>query len=289
LIDKELKMNQSGFGIGYLPRLAVAGLFAAAALLAGCESVQTTAGGAVGIERSQRMSPLISEAQLREQAVLSYREVLAKEREQGKLNTDAALTARVRGIANRLIPAAGAFRPEATSWKWEVNVIRSNEMNAWCMPGGKIAVYTGLITRLGLSDDEIAAILGHEIAHALREHARERASEQLGAQVLVTGAVIALGGGQTSMDLGGLFYKTFFGLPNSRLHETEADRIGVELAARAGYDPRAAISLWRKMGAQSGSSVPEFLSTHPSADTRLADLEVYAGRVMPLYEQSRRR
>jgi len=289
LIEKELKMDQFSFGIDHPARLAAAGLLAASALLAGCQSVQTTAGGAVGIERSQRMSPLISEAQLREQAVLSYREVLAKEREQGKLNADAALTARVRGIANRLIPAAGAFRPEATRWDWEVNVIQSNEMNAWCMPGGKIAVYSGLITRLGLNDDEIAAILGHEIAHALREHARERASEQLGAQVLVTGAVIVLGGGQTSMDLGGLFYTTFFGLPNSRLHETEADRIGVELAARAGYDPRAAISLWRKMGAQSGSNVPEFLSTHPSADTRLADLEVYAARVMPLYEQSRRR
>ncbi|MCM5569554.1 M48 family metallopeptidase [Burkholderiaceae bacterium FT117] len=268
-------------------RTAVAGL-ALAGLLVGCQSVQTTAGGAVGIERTQRMSPLVSETQLREQAELSYREALAKERQQGKLNADPALTARVRAIAGRLIPAAGAFRPEATRWNWEVNVIRSDEMNAWCMPGGKIAVYTGLITKLGLNDDEIAAIVGHEIAHALREHARERASEQLGAQVLLSGAVMAIGGGQASMDLGGLFYKTFFGLPNSRLHETEADRIGVELAARAGYDPRAAISLWRKMTARGGSGVPEFLSTHPAADTRIADLEVYSARVMPLYEQARR-
>ncbi|MFP5407291.1 MAG: M48 family metallopeptidase, partial [Gammaproteobacteria bacterium] len=137
-------------------------------------------------------------------------------------------------------------------------------------------------------DAELAAVMGHEMAHALREHARERASEQLGAQVLVSGAVLAIGGGQTSKDLGDLFYKTFFGLPNSRLHETEADRIGVELAARAGYDPRAAISLWRKMDVQAGSNVPEFLSTHPSASTRLADLAVYAQRVMPLYEEARR-
>src|SRR5690606_27882794 len=137
------------------------------------------------------------------------------------------------------------------------------------------------------SDAEIAAILGHEIAHALREHARERASEQLGAQVLLSGAVMAIGGGQASMDLGGVFYKTFFGLPNSRLHETEADRIGVEIAARAGYDPRAAMSLWRKMMANGGSRGPEFLSTHPSPETRLADLEVYSARVMPLYEQAR--
>jgi predicted Zn-dependent protease len=272
-----------------LPRrwLACSAL-AAAGALAGCQSVQTTSAGAVGIERAQRMSPLVSETDLRQQADLAYDQVLAKERQQGTLNADPALTARVRSITSRLIPAAQAFRPEATRWNWEVNVIRSEQMNAWCMPGGKIAVYTGLITKLQLTDDEIAAIVGHEIAHALREHARERASEQLGAQVLVTGAVVALGGGQTSMDLGSLFYKTFFGLPNSRLHETEADRIGVELAARAGYDPRAAISLWRKMAAQGGAGGPEFLSTHPSPDTRLADLNVYANRVMPLYEQARR-
>ncbi|TXL62590.1 M48 family metallopeptidase [Zeimonas arvi] len=270
-------------------RAVVAGALSVAAFLAGCQSVQTTAGGAVGVERTQRMSPLISEAQLREQAELSYREVLSKERQQGDLNADAALTSRVRAITGRLIPAAGAFRPEATRWNWEVNVIRSDEMNAWCMPGGKIAVYTGLITKLSLSDDEIAAIVGHEIAHALREHARERASEQLGAQVLLSGAVMAIGGGQASMDIGGLFYKTFFGLPNSRLHETEADRIGVELAARAGYDPRAAMSLWRKMMANGGSRGPEFLSTHPSPETRLSDLEVYSARVMPLYEQARAR
>ncbi len=277
-------------GRGAASRAAVfstAGLLAATVLVAGCQSVKTTSSGAVGVERAQRMSPLVSETDLRKQADLAYREVLTDEGKQGKLNADAALTARVRAITNRLIPAAAAFRPEATRWNWEVNVISSEEMNAWCMPGGKIAVYTGLITRLDLSDDEIAAIIGHEIAHALREHARERASEQLGAQVLVSGAVMAIGGGQTSTDLGGLFYKTFFGLPNSRLHETEADRIGVELAARAGYDPRAALSLWRKMTAQSGSSVPEILSTHPSADTRLADLAVYSERVMPLYEQAK--
>ena len=269
-------------------RLAAAGALALVLLSAGCESVQTTSAGAVGIERTQRMSPLVAEADLRKQAAASYQQILTKERQQGALNTDVALTKRVRAITARLIPAAGAFRPEATNWNWEVNVIRSDQMNAWCMPGGKIAVYSGLITKLNLTDDEIAAIIGHEIAHALREHARERASEQLGAQVLVSGAVMAIGGGQASADLGNLFYKSFFGLPNSRLHETEADRIGVELAARAGYDPRAAISLWRKMGSQGGASGPEFLSTHPSPATRLADLEVYSERVMPLYEQARR-
>jgi len=270
-------------------RAAAAGLAASAVLLSGCQSVQTTSPGAVGIERTQRMSSMVSESDMRQQAELSYRETLTKERQKGTLNADPALTSRVRAITSRLIPASAAFRPEAAKWNWEVNVIRSDQVNAWCMPGGKIAVYTGLITKLKLTDDEIAAVVGHEIAHALREHARERASEQMGAQVLIGGASILLGAGQAGADLGGVFYKAFFGLPNSRLHETEADRIGVEIAARAGYDPRAAITLWQKMGASGGGSGPEFLSTHPSAETRLKDLEVYSARVMPLYEQARRR
>jgi len=270
-------------------RAAAAGLAACAVLLSGCQSVQTTSPGAVGIERTQRMSSMVSESDMRQQAELSYRETLTKERQKGTLNADPALTSRVRAITSRLIPASAAFRPEAAKWNWEVNVIRSDQVNAWCMPGGKIAVYTGLITKLKLTDDGIAAVVGHEIAHALREHARERASEQMGAQVLIGGASILLGAGQAGADLGGVFYKAFFGLPNSRLHETEADRIGVEIAARAGYDPRAAITLWQKMGASGGGSGPEFLSTHPSAETRLKDLEVYSARVMPLYEQARRR
>jgi len=272
----------------FLTRCA-AGALVAVALLAGCETVQTTRGGAIGVDRTQRMSTMISEADLEQQAALSYREEMGKARQKGSLNADPALTGRVRAISNRLIQASGAFRPDAARWSWEVNVVRSDEVNAWCMPGGKIAVYTGLITKLNLTDDELAAVLGHEIAHALREHARERASEQLGAQVLIGGAATVLGGGQTSVDLGKIFYGTFFGLPNSRLHETEADRIGVELAARAGYDPRAAITLWQKMARSGGSGGPEFLSTHPSAETRTHDLEVYAARVMPLYEQARRR
>lgn len=270
-------------------RNAAAALAAGAVLVvSGCQTVKTTNPGAVGIERTQRMSSMVSEAEMRQQADLAYRETLGKERQKGALNADPALTARVRTITQRLIPASAAFRPDAAQWKWEVNVIRSDQVNAWCMPGGKIAVYSGLVTRLGLTDDEIAAVIGHEIAHALREHARERASEQMGAQVLIGGASILLGAGQAGADLGGVFYKAFFGLPNSRLHETEADRIGVEIAARAGYDPRAAITLWQKMARQGGGNGPEFLSTHPSAESRSKDLEIYSARVMPLYEHARR-
>ena len=181
------------------------------------------------------------------------------------------------------------FRNDAPGWAWEVNVINSGEVNAWCMPGGKIAVYSGLIQKLNATDDEIAAVMGHEIAHALREHARERASQQMNASVAATGLGIALGGGQGTMDLAGLVTNLTYNLPNSRLHETEADRIGVELSARAGFDPRAAVSLWQKMQKVAGGSGPQWLSTHPSSDTRIRDLTDYAARVMPLFEAARKR
>src|SRR5690606_16028556 len=270
-------------------RLLAAASTAAALLLAACTSVQTTNPGAIGLDRQQRMSTLISEAQMRQEASAAYQQIVQQQRQKGALNDDPALTSRVRAITTRLIPASAAFRPDARSWKWEVNVFSSPEVNAWVMPGGKIGVYSGLVTKLNLTDAEVAAALGHEIAHALREHARERASEQIGAQVLITGAAVLLGAGEAGTDLGNVFYKTFFGLPNSRLHETEADRIGVEIAARAGYDPRAAITLWQKMASQAGGGGgPEFLSTHPSPETRIRDLQVYAERVMPLYQQARR-
>ena len=266
----------------------VAGMGLTGLALAGCSSVKTTEGGAIGLDRTQYMSPLVSEEQLNAGAKQAYTEVITKERSEGKLNVDPQMTARVRTIAQRLIPQVAAFRPDAVKWNWEVNVIRSDELNAWCMPGGKIAFYSGIITKLNLTDAEIAAIMGHEIAHALREHARERASERATSGALIGVGAAILGAGQVGSDLTQLAYQTTFGMRHSRLHETEADRVGVELAARAGYDPRAAISLWEKMAqASGGKSGPEFLSTHPSADTRIADLRDYSARVMPLYEKAR--
>lgn len=256
--------------------------------LTACQSVQTTGGGTIGVDRQQRMSSMVSESALRESASKSYADTLGKERQKGALNADPAMTQRVRNIANRIIPATAAFRPEAPKWAWEVNVIKSDELNAWCMPGGKIAFYSGIIEKLQLTDDEIAAIMGHEVAHALREHARERASEQIGAQAGLAVLGIATGS-KAAMDVAGAAFNLTIGLPNSRTHETEADRIGVELAARAGYDPRAAVSVWQKMAKQGGSKGPQFLSTHPSAETRIQDLEDYSKRVQPLYEQARRR
>jgi predicted Zn-dependent protease len=259
------------------------------ALAAGCQSVQTTSAGAVGVDRKQNMSSLVSEAELRKGSEQAYTQLIGQARQKGALNADAQITQRVRAIAQRMIPATAAFRPDAPSWKWEVNVLQSEQLNAWCMPGGKIAFYSGIITTLQLNDDEIAAIMGHEIAHALREHARERASEQQAAGLVIGLGAAILGAGQLGAELGQGAYKVAVGMPNSRAHEIEADRIGVELAARSGYDPRAAISLWQKMAkASGGGGPPQWLSTHPSASSRQQDLAAYAARVMPLYEQSRK-
>lgn len=257
----------------------------AAVLVAACQTVQTTQGGAVGVDRKQSM--LVSSAEVEQAAAKNYAQVLGSSREKRALNVDAAQTERIRGIAQRLIPQVVVFREDAARWKWEVNVIESDELNAWCMPGGKIAFYSGLIDKLKLTDDEAAAIMGHEMAHALREHARERVSQAMatGLGVQIVGAVAGLG--DTGTQLTSVLADLTFVKPNSRLHETEADRIGVELAARAGYDPRAAIGLWKKMSQNSGGQPPQWLSTHPSHETRIKDLEKYAARVMPLYEKAR--
>jgi predicted Zn-dependent protease len=256
-------------------------------LLAACETVQTTQSGVVGIDRPQRMA--VSADAINQAAQQEYATVIADARRKGLLNTRPSEVQRVRAVAARLIPQTAAFRPDAAGWAWETNVLTSSEVNAWCMPGGKIAVYSGLIEKLHVTDDELAAVMGHEISHALREHARERASEQAIADlgISIGSAVLGLGDlGQKSAEYA---YMGLLGLPNSRRHETEADRMGVELAARAGYDPRAAVTLWQKMSNLGGPEPIKFLSTHPATADRLQDLTVYSQRVMPLYEQARKR
>jgi predicted Zn-dependent protease len=254
--------------------------------LTSCETVRTTQSGVVGVNREQRMA--ISEQEIEGASNKEYAQVIAEARQKGLLNRNPAYVSRVRAVSQRLIQQTPAFRPDALRWNWEANVLTSQELNAWCMPGGKIAVYTGLIEKLNLTDDELAAVLGHEMAHALREHARERASEQALAQVgiSIVSAVAGFGDvGQKGMEYA---YMGLLGLPHSRAHETEADRIGVELAARAGYDPRAAVTLWQKMGKESSGEPIKFLSTHPPSAERLQDLTVYSQKVLPLYEQARR-
>ena len=255
--------------------------------LASCETVQTTRPGAVGVERKQFM--MLSEAQVDKSAAMAYQEELKKAAKKNALNRDPAEVARVRAMALRLTNVTGAFRPDAPKWAWETNVITSGDINAWCMPGGKIAVYTALIEKLKVTDDELAAVMGHEIAHALREHGRERASQAYAQALGLNVVSAALGLGQSTQQLAQIITDVTFNLPNSREHEIEADRVGVELAARAGYDPRAAITLWQKMGQVGGGAPPQFLSTHPSPKNRQKDLTEYAARVMPLYEAAIKR
>jgi predicted Zn-dependent protease len=253
--------------------------------LVACSS--TTEQGTVGVKRSQLL--LVSSAELDRAAAAQYRQVVQREIPNGNVNRDPQQAERVRAIARRLIPQTAVFRKDAPAWKWEVNVITSPEVNAWCMPGGKIAFYTGILEKLQLTDDEAAAIMGHEIAHALREHGRERASQQLATTLGAAAVGAVLGIGQGGADLVGMVGQVTFLLPYSRLHETEADRIGVELAARGGYDPRAAIALWQKMAKLSGGGgPPAILSTHPSNEDRIKDLGGFSQKVMPLYEEARK-
>jgi predicted Zn-dependent protease len=262
-------------------------LMLSALALTSCQTVQTTQPGAVGVEREQSM--LLSSAQVDKSAAQAYQQEMKKAAGKNVLNRDSAQVARVRAIAQRLIPATAAFRPDAPRWAWETNVITSNDVNAWCMPGGKIAVYTGLIEKLKVTDDELAAVMGHEIAHALREHGRERASQAMAQSIALSIGGALLGLGDSSVQLAQIITDVTINLPNSREHEIEADRVGVELAARGGYDPRAAITLWQKMGQVGGAGPPQFLSTHPAPQNRQKDLTDYAARVMPLYEAARKR
>ena len=256
-----------------------------ATTLASCET--TTRPGEVGVHRQQAM--LVSSQQINQGAVQAYRQEMKKAAAKKALNRDPAQVARVRVIAIRLAAASGAFRPDAPGWAWETNVITSKEINAWCMPGGKMAVYTGLIEKLNVTDDELAAVMGHEIAHALREHGRERASQMMAQGMALSVIGIAVGASDSSLQLAQVITDVTINLPNSREHEQEADRIGVELAARAGYDPRAAVTLWQKMAKAGGGGPPEFLSTHPSPQNRIRDLQIYSERVMPLYQAAQRR
>ncbi len=251
---------------------------------ASCQS--TTSGGVVGAERKQLL--LVSSEQLDQMAVKAYAQLQAESAKKGVLNTDAALTRRVRAIAARITPQTRAFRADAPGWKWEVNVINSKELNAFCMPGGKIMFYSGIIQQLKLSDDEIAVIMGHEIAHALREHSREQVSQAVAAETAIGLGAVLLGLGDGAANLTGAAYQALIATRFSRSHETEADRIGLELSARAGYDPRAGITLWKKMlAANQGGRPPEFLSTHPAEDRRIQEIEALLPAVMPLYEAAR--
>ncbi len=257
--------------------------------LAGCAT--TTKDGVVGVKRLQFL--VLPASYVGNMSKQAYGQTLSAAQKKQTLNADPAMLNRVRSISDRLIAQVGVFRTDAEQWQWEVNVEKNDQLNAYCMPGGKIMVYSGLIEKLNASDDELAAVIGHEIAHALREHGRERMSQaylqQFGLQALA--AVLTRGGStmasNASMQAANMGTKLFFALPNSREQERESDRIGLELAARAGYNPQAAITLWQKMEAQGGSKPPEFLSTHPANENRISELRELIPTVQPLYDSAK--
>lgn len=228
---------------------------------------------------------LVSEEQAQAASAQAYVQTLTEAKKRGKLSADAALNSRVRRITDRLITQAKVMHPPSRDWKWTVAVIDEPTLNAWCMPGGKMAIYTGIINKLNLNDDEIAQVMGHEITHAILGHGRERMS-----RAMATQSGVQLGSILAGRDLSILapVADIALTLPNSRENESEADRYGIELAARAGYDPRAAVRLWEKMSAASGDGPPQFLSTHPAAGNRIQALNSLVPQMMPIYEKARR-
>lgn len=255
-------------------KLALTGIVAVASLTA-CQENPVSG-------RSQLS--LVSEDQAQAASAQAYTQTISDAQKKGKLSTDAALNARVKRITDRLIVQAGNMYAPSREWKWSVAVIDDPALNAWCMPGGKMAIYTGIVEKLNLSDDEIAQIMGHEIAHALLGHGRERMSRAMAMQ-----GGVALGSIVAGRDLSILapVADVALTLPNSRQGENEADRYGIELAARAGYDPNAAVRLWEKMAA-AGGGPPVFLSTHPSPANRIQALNALVPQMMPIYQKARR-
>lgn len=243
----------------------------------------------VTVGKHSRLASLVPAAEVEQAATQQYQALLQQAASKRSLaQQDHPQVLRVRAIAERLIPYAPAWNERARAWRWEVNLIGSNQVNAFCMPGGKIAFFSGILEQLKLTDDEVAMVMGHEMAHALREHARERMAKgaltNVGANVLVQ----VLGLGQVGQAVTGLGAQ-MMSLKFSRSDESEADLVGMEIAARAGYDPRAAVTLWKKMGQAGKSSPPQWLSTHPTGTARIAELQKNLPRVMPLYERARKR
>ena len=269
--SRRVFLNQlGGVGLGFT------------ALLSGTAQAQVDVGKASGIRK------LIPAETLEASAVQQYSQTLGEADSKGMLATyDDPQLKRLRAIAAKLIPFTAQWNPDSRKWKWDVNLIRSKQINAWCMPGGKIAFYTGILDQLQLNDDEVAMIMGHEMAHALREHSRERLakSRATGMGLSVASQLLGLGQmGDVAANLGTQLLTLKYG----RDDETEADLVGLEIAARGGFKPEASVQLWKKMlGATGGGKgQPSFLSTHPSGNNRIQELEANLPKVAQLYEQA---
>ena len=242
----------------------------------------------VDVGPSSNLRMLIPAEQLENAATQQYSELLADAHAKGTLaQTSDSQLKRLRSIAGRLVPQTAQWNDRARQWQWEVNLLNSKQLNAFCMPGGKIAFYTGILEQLKLNDDEVAMIMGHEMAHALREHARARIAKSEGTGQLLSLGARLFGLGQIG-DVAANVGTQLLTLRYSRDDETDADLVGLELAARAGYNPQAAVSLWEKMAqAGGGAGGPSFLSTHPSGPQRIQQLQANVPKVQGLYQRAR--
>ena len=257
-------------------------------LLAAGAAAATPVMAQVDVGSASSLRKLVPAETLEQSAAQQYRQMLEQARAKRALAPDNhPQLQRLHAIARRLIPFAAPWNERAQQWRWEVNLIGSSQINAFCMPGGKIAFFSGILDQLKLTDDEVAMVMGHEMAHALREHSRARLAKtqatnlgiSLGASLLGLGDV-----GRTAANLGSQLLTLKF----SRSDETDADLVGLELAARAGYNPQASISLWEKMGKATGQQGLQFLSTHPSGPNRIRELQENVSRVQGLYEAAKR-
>jgi predicted Zn-dependent protease len=246
----------------------------------------------VEVGKESAFANLVPAGEVEQSARQQYSQMLKEAASKNALGPDDhPQVQRLRRIAKEIIPHSYEWNPRAREWKWEVNLIGSNQINAFCMPGGKIAFYTGILNQLKLTDDEVAMVMGHEVAHALREHARERMGKAAATNGLAaigsTVASVFFGVNPQLTDLVARQGAGLLSLKFSRDDETEADLVGMELAARAGYDPRAGVTLWQKMSDANKGAPPQWLSTHPSGNSRIQEIQANLPKVLPLYDRSK--
>jgi predicted Zn-dependent protease len=252
----------------------------------------TTVQDGIEVRPLSRLRNFIPAEQLNEAAAQQYTQMMSQAQQKGVLLPQShPEVQRLRAIAKRIIPHTTRWNQEATQWQWQVNLIDAKDVNAFCMPGGRIGFFSGILTSLKLTDDEVAAIMGHEIAHALREHSREKMAKQMGTNVAarVGGALISGIFGIDPSITGTVanYGAQFAGLKFSRDDEREADLVGLDISSRAGYDPRAGIALWRKMAALNQRAPIEVLSTHPGGETRIREMEAHMNLLLPLYARTK--
>ena len=257
-------------------------------LAAAGSAVAVPAAAQVDVGKSSNLRKLVPAGDLEQAAAQQYAQMMSEASSKGALAPQGnPQLARLQRIATKLVPQTAQWNDRSTGWKWEVNLLNSKQINAFCMPGGKIAFYTGILDQLQLTDDETAMIMGHEMAHALREHARARIAKSQGTSTILSIGSQLLGLGQLGNVVAGLGTQLLT-LKFSREDETDADLVGLELAARGGYNPQASVSLWEKMAkAGGGAGGPGFLSTHPSGPQRIQELQANVPKVQGLYQKAR--